>query len=309
MVTGASGFIGNCVVRRLLQEDCKIHLLLRAEANMWRLQDILDRVTIHRVDLRDGSGIRAVLEKIGPNAILHAATHGAYEWQSDARRILETNVLGSYNLLEAALAVHTKVFVNTGSSSEYGYKSQPMSETDRLEPNSIYAVTKAAQTHLCSLLAKKSVTSIVTFRLFSVYGPWEESTRLFPTLIRRARAGLPLEMSSPDTARDFIYIDDVLDILLAFDRFSEFSGEIFNLGTSIQYTLRDVVKAVQQVVGCQSEVHWEALPPRKWDTNKWQADVSKIGTCLSWSPRYSLAEGVRQMAKWMEEHGDDYGPN
>ncbi len=305
VVTGASGFIGNCAVRRLMQEGCEVHVLLRAEAQMWRLYDLLDRITIHRVDLCDGQSVRAALEKISPQTILHAATHGAYEWQSDARRILETNVLGTFNLLEAALAVHAKIFISTGTSSEYGYKDQPMSEADRLEPNSIYAIAKATQTHLCCLLAKNSPMSIVAFRLFSIYGPWEEPKRLMPILIRRARAGLPLELSSPNTARDFIYVDDLLDILLDFARMAALNGEIINLGSGVQSTLREVVEIVQEVVGARSEVRWNALSARKWDAKRWQAEISKARALLGWSSQCTLREGVRRMAEWMEEHGEE----
>ena len=131
VVTGASGFIGKCAVSRLLKDGYEIHLLLRPESNMWRLQDVINQVTVHQVDLRDKAGVRKALEIIRPKAVLHLATHGAYEWEVDERRILETNVLGSFNILEAAIAVRTQIFINAGSSSEYGYRSQPMSEIGR----------------------------------------------------------------------------------------------------------------------------------------------------------------------------------
>src|SRR5207249_6044598 len=122
--------------------------------------------------------------------------------------------------------------------SEYGYRTAAMSEADRLEPNSVYAVGKAAQTHLASLYGKRTEgPATVTFRLFSVYGPWEEPTRLMPTLLRRARAALPLEMVGRDVARDFVYVDDVLDALLGLEALEGRRGEVFNLGSGVQSTL------------------------------------------------------------------------
>jgi nucleoside-diphosphate-sugar epimerase len=306
LVTGASGFIGCCAVRRLLADGAEVHLLLRPDADTWRLTDILDGVRVHRVDLADAGAVEAAVRKSAPGAVVHLAAYGAYEWQAESRRILETNVAGSLNLLEASLAAGVGVFVNAGSSSEYGYKKEPMRETDRLEPNSVYAVAKAAQTYLASLMAGRGDMSTTTCRLFSVYGPWEEPTRLLPTVIRRARAGLPLEMTAPDTARDFVYVDDVLDALLGFDRLRTTNGEVLNLGSGIQSTLRDVVDAVMAVVSSRSEVRWGAMAARRWDTNQWQADISKARTVLGWAPRRSLHEGIASMAEWMEKAGDAY---
>ena len=153
LVTGALGFVGACVVRELVARRQEVHLLLRRDSQTWRLDDVRDQVTAHRASLVDAEATRAVVLDVRPRAVLHLATHGAYESQADARVILQTNILGTYNLLAASAESGVKVFVNAGSSSEYGFKAQPMKETDRLEPNSFYAVSKAAQTHLCSLLA------------------------------------------------------------------------------------------------------------------------------------------------------------
>ena len=307
LVTGASGFVGNCVVRRLLSEGPSVHVLLRPSAKMWRLKDVRDRLNIHWIDVLEAEAVRAAVMEVKPAAILHLAAFGAYESQSAARQILQTNILGSYNLLEAAIEAGTGVFISTGSSSEYGYSSEPMRETARVEPNSTYAVAKAAQTHLCSLIGRTSETRVVTFRLFSVYGPWEEPTRLVPNVIRRARAGLPLQMVSPATARDFVYVDEVVDALLNFAALDGTRGEVFNLGTGVQSTLVDFVAAVQEVVGDQSEVRWGGMEARKWDTSSWVADPSKTDKMLGWKARVSLREGVRRMAAWMQEVGDDYG--
>ena len=305
-MTGASGFIGCCAVRRLLADGADVHLFVRPDADTWRLTDILDDVCVHRVDLADAGTVEAAVRKSAPGAVVHLATYGAYEWQADNRRILETNVLGSLNLLQASLGAGVRVFVNAGSSSEYGYKKEAMRETDRLEPNSVYAVAKAAQTHLASLMGGRGEMSTTTFRLFSVYGPWEEPNRLMPTVIRRAQAGLPLEMAAPDTARDFVYVDDVLDAMLGFDRLRATNAQVFNLGSGVQSTLRDVVDAVVAVAGSRSEVRWGAMAARRWDTNRWQADTSKARTVLGWTPRHALRDGIARMAQWMEKAGGAY---
>jgi nucleoside-diphosphate-sugar epimerase len=307
-VTGGSGFVGACLVRALLKRGHKVHVLLRPNSRPWRLIGVAGRLTIHRADLVDADGVAAAVRAAHPAAVFHLATHGAYESQADARAILATNVLGTLNLLEASAAAGVGTFIATGSSSEYGFRSEPMRESDRLEPNSVYAVAKAAESHLCSLWAQKWPMSVAVFRLFSVYGPWEEPSRLIPTLIHRSRAGLPLEMVSPDTARDFVYVDDVLGALLDLRSVSRLQGEVLNLGTGVETTMRDVVAAVTEIVGSRSEVRWGAMAARHWDSSRWCADCAKAKAVLGWEPRYSLRAGLARMAEWMERMGDDYGP-
>ena len=101
-----------------------------------------------------------------------------------------------------------------------------MRETDLLEPNSYYAVAKGAQTLLCQHVAKAEQRPITTFRLFSVYGPFEEPSRLIPTLVRLCLEGRNLTLVDPETARDFVYIDDVVDAYLRIDKLAGLCGEV-----------------------------------------------------------------------------------
>jgi nucleoside-diphosphate-sugar epimerase len=264
---------------------------------------------VHIAELLDAEAIRRVLVDVRPHAVLHFAAYGAYEHQSDGRQALLTNVIGTYYLLEASADAGVSLFVNAGSSSEYGFRDVPMHENLRLDPNSLYAVGKAAGTHLCSWVGREQeAMATVSFRLFSVYGPWEEPTRLMPTALRRVRAGLPLMMVAPDIARDFIYVEDALDLVLAFEKLAGMRGEVFNLGSGVQSTLQDVVAAVEQVIGRAADVHWGGMPQRCWDTTCWQADISRARTRFGWTPRHNLVEGLAAMAAWMKEVGDDYGP-
>jgi nucleoside-diphosphate-sugar epimerase len=307
LVTGGSGFVGACAVRELLRRGHEVHVLLRPQSNLWRLRDILPRLHVHHGDVMDAAAVEEIFHRVRPKAVLHLATHGAYESQADARTILATNILGTLNLLESSIAAGVAAFVNAGSSSEYGFKSEPMRETDVLEPNSFYAVGKAAQTHLCRFMAQKSSMGLAVFRLFSVYGPWEEPTRLIPTLLRRARAGLPLTMVSPRIARDFIYIDDVLDALLNLSPVAGMRGEVMNLGSGVETTMADVVHEVLTLLGSSSSVQWGAMPSRHWDSTRWLADPTRARELMNWGPRYTLAQGLARTAAWMEITGDQDG--
>src|SRR5262249_15435694 len=153
-------------------------------------------------------------------------------------------------------------------------------------------------------LATRSAMGVAVFRLFSVYGPWEEPSRLMPTLIRRARIGLPLQMVSPRTVRDFVYVADVLDALLNLSAVARLRGEVINLGSRVETSLQEVVNTVLDLLDSRSEVRWGALAARQWDSTRWAADAAKAKALLGWEPRHTLRRGLARMAEWMAATGD-----
>src|SRR5574341_2110821 len=155
IVTGATGFVGANLTRRLLRDGYRIDLLVRPGFSPWRIEDIRNDVQLHRIDLENAEDLERVVESIRPDWIFHLAAHGAYPSQTDLRRMVQTNINGTINLAEACLKVGFESFVNTGSSSEYGFKHHPPSESECLEPNSYYAVSKAAATLFCRYAAQR----------------------------------------------------------------------------------------------------------------------------------------------------------
>jgi len=301
LVTGAAGFVGACLVRRLVKMGLRVHALVAPEGNLWRIEDLLPSLTLHRGDITDETFVRKFIGKVSPTIIYHLATHGAYPTQGDAKRILMTNVLGTYNLLESLDKFPYKLFVNTGSSSEYGFKQKPMKENDLPEPNSYYAVAKLAQTMLCQYTAKSQKKSIVTFRLFSVYGPYEEPSRLVATIIRRCLQGEALQMTSPKTARDFIFVEDVVDAYLNVERLRTCDAKIFNIGTGRQVSLKKITDTVLKLTGSRVDVQWNAMQDRIWDTSLWVADANRAKRLLGWKAKTSLKQGLVQTMEWIKK--------
>ena len=303
-LTGATGFVGACLARKLAEIGCEVHALVREQANLWRLSGLERGIHFHTCDLNDAERLRDIVADIQPTIVYHLAVYGAYSAQTDADQIILTNVFGTWNLLKACSEVDYKAFVNTGSSSEYGHKQHAMRETDLLEPNSYYAVAKSAQTLVSQYMACADRRPINTFRLFSAYGPYEEPSRLIPPLVQRAFEGKPLEMVSPDTARDFVFVDDVVEAFLQIGQLSLQRGEIFNIGTGIQSTMRDVVRAVLRSTGAGVKVHWGSMPARTWDAETWLADATKVRRGLKWTAKTSLAEGIQKTVDWYRTEGN-----
>jgi len=306
LVTGAAGFVGANLCQRLASLGAAVHAVVRPGGDPWRLAGMRDELAVHEVDINDGAAVRDLVNQARPTVVYHLATHGAYPFQKNPEAILLTNVFGLWNVLNACNEVGYELFVNTGSSSEYGLKQFAMREADVLEPNSYYAVAKAGQSLLCQHISRINDRPIVTFRPFSVFGPYEEGTRLFPTLMYAAIEDRPIDMVAPETCRDFIYVDDVVDAYLMVDRLKTFRGEIFNLGTGVQTSLRELVEATGAVNGRPVKARWGAMPARMWDATVWVADVSKMRRLTGWRPRVPMHEGLARCLAWFRDHAALY---
>ncbi|HLA43242.1 MAG TPA: NAD-dependent epimerase/dehydratase family protein [Aggregatilineales bacterium] len=307
LVTGAGGFVGANLVRRLLHDGAEVHVFLRPESNRWRLESVLDDVHVHPVDLRDAECVQKAVESICPEFIYHLAVYGAYSFQTDTKTILETNIMGTANLVGACAKTDFEAFVNTGSSSEYGFKNHAPAEDELPEPNSDYAVSKVSTTLFCSYTSRKLERPITTLRLYSVYGAYEEPRRLMPTLIQFGLQGKLPPLVSPDTARDFIYVDDVSEayIRTAHSKTLDY-GEVLNVGSGIQTTLRDVVEVAREVMNIQQEPEWGSMEGRIWDSSVWVANNNRIRERLNWKPQVDFREGFARMVEWFREHQHYY---
>jgi UDP-glucose 4-epimerase len=297
LMTGGSGFIGANLLRRLLYDGHEVHLLLRRQYTHWRLIGISGNVYKHFID--HPRVLSELLTLIKPNWVFNLAAYGAYSWQSDAEQMFTTNLFSTKSLIEACLDFGFESFVQIGSSSEYGIKDHAPMENEWLEPNSLYALTKALASMYCKYVAKKQLAHIPILRLYSVYGPFEDPNRLLPTVITQGLCGkLPL-LADPNTARDFIYVDDVVDacIKAATTRTCEW-GPIYNIGSGEQTTLAKVASVAAKAFKIKSPPVWNAYPNRIWDTFSWVSDSKKAKKELNWKPNYSFESGFQKMLEW-----------
>ena len=300
IITGAAGFVGANLARRLLRDGHEVHVLALPSA--WRLRDLAHDLHFHDVDVRDRERVGAAFHGIQPAWVFHLAAHGAYSDQRDPERIVHTNTLGCMSVLDASVDVGAAAFVQTGSSSEYGFCARAASERDPIAPNSVYAISKAAATHYCALIARSRGVHAVTLRLYSIYGPFEEPRRLIPTLLVYGRRGLLPPLVSPRTARDYVYVEDAVDALLRAARSSGAPrGSVYNVCTGVQTNMETIVERVREDLRIPAKPVWESMPARSWDTDIWVGDPSLMRSELGWTAATALREGLARTAAWLGE--------
>lgn len=300
-VFGASGFIGANLFNDIfkIRKDC--YAVTHDATKAWRLKLLnVPFENIIHCDILSDNSIKEVFEKYKPQTIFNLAAYGAYSKQNNVNLTYETNVLGTVNILQNC--TKDMVYIHAGSSSEYGFNCTSPKETDRVEPNSHYAVSKVSAAYLLEYYAKVAGLKTLNLRLYSIYGYWEEPDRLIPRLIENARKkGLP-SLVSPDISRDFVFVEDCveafLDAALKID--DEKSGRSYNIATGRKTTMGDLVEVTRKAFSIAKEPEWGSMSNRKWDLAEWFGDPTAFENDFGWKARTSLEEGLTRYSQWQD---------
>jgi dolichol-phosphate mannosyltransferase len=306
VVTGASGFVGACLCRRFAASGKAVLAVCSPSSKPWRLGEAAG-IDVARVNLESADDVRALVRDVRPEVVINCAVHGAYPHQRGTDRIYRVNFDAVRTMLEALVeAGRLRAFVQASSSSEYGSNSAAPREDQATHPDSDYAVSKVAATAFVQHLGEKRRVPAWVLRLYSVYGPFEESSRLIPKLLAHAMDGRLPKLVDRHISRDFVFIDDVCD---AFERVIErveslAPGDVFNVGTGRRTTIEEIVTLVRERHGIREEPEWGTMADRAWDRRDWYADARKAEAVLGWRARTSLADGLARTVAWMKANPD-----
>lgn len=302
LITGGTGFVGSALVRRLVHDRKKVSLIVRNKKLSWRLDDVKNKVEVFTSNLNDNS-LKNIIEKVRPTHIFHLAAYGVDPLQDDIDQVIQNNIHGTINLLREVQKVKFSLFIHAGSSSEYGVKEEKIKEDSLLEPINHYGVSKAAVTLFCQEIAKQKNLPIITLRIFSPYGPYQQKERVIPWIISNALQNNPIPLTSKKNVRDFIYIEDVVNAFICASKKKYRPGEIINIGSGVQHSLSDIIKIVLTLTKSTSKPQWAAVSQqqRQIEPKIWQSDISKAVDLLDWKPEYTLNRGLENTIIWMKE--------
>jgi dolichol-phosphate mannosyltransferase len=297
LVLGASGFVGANLLKALLQ--CRKDVYGTASRRpAWRLEDVpKEHVLVS--DLLIDSNLDALLAGVKPRTVFDCVAYGAYSFETDSKLIYRTNFNLIASLLPRLEQLSIAAYVHAGSSSEYGDNASGPREDAPLAPNSHYAVSKVASANLIYFFGKKKNFPCVNLRLYSAYGPLEDSSRLIPNLVRCGLESRYPELVDPRISRDFIYIDDVTEAFvdIALNLEERDFGESFNIGSGRKTTIAELAGLAHNLYGIREEPAF-TMPSREWDVPDWYADADKVRRRFGWETRVSLREGLTRTADW-----------
>lgn len=304
LITGGAGFIGSNLAQRLVEKKFKVGIIERPTADLWRIRDIVSSVKMYNADLQDTRAISKAISDFKPDVIFHLATYYAIEHKpAEIPDMLNTNVVGAINLLEAARETEVKLFVNTSSCFVYKASKDKLREDSVLDPLNLYALTKVSAEEVCTFYSEKYGSRCITFRIFAPYGPGDHKRRLIPCIIESFLKKQRPRMTSGKQRWDFIYVDDIVDAYLSLLNVPglPLRHEIFNIGTGVAISVREIGEQLKKIINTNVEPEWSAVEHRKNEVWFISADISKAKRLLGWTPKTQILEkGLELTVKWFK---------
>ena len=304
LVLGASGFIGRWVARTLSEAGAHVISAVR-DVDAMRAIAASYGITgeIIPVDLTDSATIEALFASHRPSITFNLAGYGVDRSERDdamARRI-NTDLVAELALFSARYANDSwrgLRLVHTGSALEYGEIGGHLPEDATPNPTTLYGQTKLAGTRL---LLDAALPGTVAARLFTVYGPGEHAGRLLPTLFDARRSTAPIPLSAGTQRRDFTFVEDVADGLLALGLLPSLPGGVVNLATGKLYSVREFAETAARVLAIPAEqLHFGAVAQRSDEMPHDSVSVDRLRQTVAWVPTTDVADGVRRAAHLLD---------
>lgn len=309
LITGGAGFIGSHLVDRLLTTDVERIEVVDDFNDFYDpsikhtniREHIKDpRYHISEIDIRDRGALEQIFKTTNVDCVVHlAARAGVRPSLSEPQLYAETNINGTLNLLELARQNNIKQFVFGSSSSVYGINAKvPFSEDDPIrQPISPYAATKAAGELLCHTYSHLYGLRCVCLRFFTVYGPRQRPDLAIHKFARLITERNPIPVFGDGaTRRDYTYVDDIIDGVMAAIAYDKTNYEVFNLGESRTVELNELISLLEAELDMNATINRQ--PPQPGDVPQTFADISKARAMLGYDPKTQIEEGLRRFVEW-----------
>lgn len=314
LVTGAGGFIGSHLIEALIGSGSHVRAFVRYNSRndpgLLRLfpKPILDSVELKPGDLRDADAVREAVQ--GVDYIFHLGALIAIPYSYlHPREVIESNIIGTLNVLMAARDVGIERMIYTSTSEVYGTALHvPIDEQHPLQGQSPYSASKIGADKLVESFYLSYNLPVTTLRPFNTFGPRQSMRAVIPAIITQVLTQETIHVGNLDARRDFTYVSDTVNGLLKIAQAPDVEGQVFNLGTGAEVYIGDLIKKIILLSGRQVKVQMtpERLRPEKSEVQRLLSNNQLALEQLEWSPQVSLDDGLQLTMDWIRDNLDHY---
>jgi UDP-glucose 4-epimerase len=295
LITGVAGFLGSALAQKLIENGHQVRGL--DDLSSGQEEKIPAGVSFELGDMLDRPKLWTLLQDV--ECVYHLAARVAVQESIlYPREYNSTNVGGTVSVMEAMRDVGVKRVVFTSSGAVYGgQKEQPLKEEVRPAPDSPYAVSKLSAEYYVKTIGKLWGIETVSLRIFNAYGPGQRLTSdhppVIPNFLKQAvHEGTIVIHNSGTQTRDFVYLDDVVDAMIAASAASDIDSATINIGSGKETSIVDLAERIIELTGAKTEVIYN--PKAKGGVSRMRADISRAKTMLGYQPKTSLADGLNK---------------
>ncbi|MDA5145901.1 SDR family NAD(P)-dependent oxidoreductase [Streptomyces sp. AD681] len=311
-VTGAEGFIGSHLVETLVRRGHRVRAMVQYNSfASWGWLDRLDAELMSQVeicpgDVRDPASVLELVERVSVVYHLAALIAIPYSYQAP-RSYVDTNVMGTLNVLEAVRAAGTPRLVHTSTSETYGSaRTVPIREDHPLQAQSPYAATKVAADKLVESYHLSYGVPAVTLRPFNTFGPRQSARAVIPTIISQLVAQAPqITLGSLSPTRDFTYVTDTAEAFVSVGTApaSAVIGEAFNAGTGTEVSIGRLAADIMRLMGVEASIREDPqrLRPKDSEVVRLVCDAGSLRERTGWRPRTEREDGLRRTVEWFRD--------
>lgn len=317
LVTGAGGFIGSHLVETLINQDANVRAFVRynSKGETGHLSllsaEAFSKLDIVAGDLRDLTAVTSAMKDMDVVLHLGALIAIPYSYKHPAN-VVDSNIIGTMNVLLAGRETRVKRIVHTSTSEVYGTALRvPIDESHPLQGQSPYSASKIGADKLAESFYRSYDLPVVTLRPFNTYGPRQSARAVIPTIITQALTQDVIYLGNLDATRDLTYVSDTVAGFLCAGETSSVEGGTFNLGVGHEVKIGELAHEIVSLIGRNVEIRVDEsrLRPSKSEVQRLLSDNSLAKAKLGWSPQVKLQDGLRKTIEWISDNLSLYRPN
>jgi NAD dependent epimerase/dehydratase len=310
LVTGAGGFIGSHLTEKLAAMGANVTAFVkynsRNDCGLLEMlpKDNLDQVKIIFGDLKDSDAVRLAMNDV--DVVFHLGSLIAIPYSYiHPRETIETNILGTLNVLSAAKECNVEKIIHTSTSEVYGTaKYVPIDENHLLQGQSPYSASKIGADKIAESFYKSFDLPVSTIRPFNTYGPRQSNRAVIPTIITQALTRKNIFLGSLYPTRDYTFVKDTVGAFIKVAESPNTVGQVINVGSNFEISIKDLTQKIASIIGSDAKIIVESsrVRPSKSEVDRLRCDNTKAKEILDWEPKIKINEGLKKTIEWIQEH-------